>query len=491
MDVILAIKNNDRLKFVPPTLQDIKICLMELIGTIALTITVVMSNAVQASPVLTGFMIMALVYCAAPLTLGHFNPCVTAAVWFRGKLSLSSAAYIIVTQHIGGLAGAAAAQYWLGPSRFADNIPVPTISDGSAFVGEMMYATLLILVYLHTTTTHACRGNQYYGLAIGFAQLAGRLVLLVPTGGSFNPAVAAGLYAANSTGKNLWMYYFGPFVGAGIACLFFVIMAPEEYFKHEEVFKKRTPWALKVVLIDWHCAKYFTEFVGTWILTQTAILGNAGFTLMAIVYMGGYISGGMFNPALSIGVWARGLMTGLECFLYCVSQFLGSLVGGGIARVVIGNFLQCGYSVAGKAWLAEWMWTLLLVLVVLSTASSKREPNMFYGLAIGAIVLTGDSFFGPWSNGMFNPAVGLGTCAVDLAEGNNTDGLWIYLTACTYGGLWGAYLDKFLFDNSTSTVLAPVSESQATPQPEPLPAAAPVPEADSKAAPSDHVDVPL
>ncbi len=80
-----------------------------------------------------------------------------------------------------------------------------------------------------------------------------------------------------------------------------------------------------------------------------------------------------------------------------------------------------------QAWLAEWMWTALLVLVVLSTASGKREPNMYFGLSIGAIVLTGDAFFGQWSNGMFNPAVGLGTCAVDVFEGQNADGLWIYL----------------------------------------------------------------
>jgi hypothetical protein len=73
------------------------------------------------------------------------------------------------------------------------------------------------------------------------------------------------------------------------------------------------------------------------------------------------------------------------------------------------------------------MWTLLLVLVVLSTASSKREPNMYFGLSIGAIVLTGDAFFGEWSNGMFNPAVGLGTCAVDIFESRNADGLWIYI----------------------------------------------------------------
>lgn len=77
----------------------------------------------------------------------------------------------------------------------------------------------------------------------------------------------------------LWMYYFGPFFGAGIACVFFVLMAPDEYFKDEDVFGRKTPFVLKLILVEWECSKFFTEFVGTWLLTQTAILGNAGVLL--------------------------------------------------------------------------------------------------------------------------------------------------------------------------------------------------------------------
>jgi aquaporin Z len=69
---------------------------------------------------------------------------------------------------------------------------------------------------------------------------------------------------------------------------------------------------------------------------------------MAIVYMGGYISGGMYNPALSLGAWVRGVLSGFDCFLYCVSQFLGGVWGGGVARFVVGTYLECGYVTAGK-----------------------------------------------------------------------------------------------------------------------------------------------
>jgi glycerol uptake facilitator-like aquaporin len=92
-----------------------------------------------------------------------------------------------------------------------------------------------------------------------------------------------------------------------------------------------------------------------------------------------------------------------------------------------GAFSSLASSCVSQAFLAESMWTFLLVMVVLSTASAKRENNNYFGLCIGAIVLTGDAFFGEWSNGMFNPAVGLGTCVISISEKSPYNGLWVYL----------------------------------------------------------------
>ncbi len=82
------------------------------------------------------------------------------------------------------------------------------------------------------------------------------------------------------------------------------------------------------------------------------------------------------------------------------------------------------------------MWTFLLVLVVFSVASSKRVANAFFGLAIGAVVLAGDSFFGPYSQGMFNPAVGTGACALSVFEAKGAHALWIYWVRVVCGRPW-------------------------------------------------------
>lgn len=146
-----------------------------------------------------------------------------------------------------------------------------------------------------------------------------------------------------------------------------------------------------------------------------------------------------------------------------------------------------------QAWLAESSWAFLLVLVVLSTASAKREKNYYFGLSIGAIVLTGDQFFGEWSQGMFNPAVGLGTCIIAASQHAPYNGLWIYLvcppllppplfpsypppspscsidgcvlciqTACTLGGMLGSAFDKYLFsDEVVNVIAAPAKDDNA------------------------------
>jgi len=88
---------------------------------------------------------------------------------------------------------------------------------------------------------------------------------------------------------------------------------------------------------------------------------------------------------------------------------------------------------AGRALVAEFLFTFALVYVVLNTATSKGTlDNSFYGLAIGFTVMTGAFAVGGISGGAFNPAVAIGISIMGLSAWAN---IWIFLVANFAGGL--------------------------------------------------------
>lgn len=147
--------------------------------------------------------------------------------------------------------------------------------------------------------------------------------------------------------------------------------------------------------------KTIIECVGTFILVFTIqVAGSAdlaplgiGAILVAIVFMGGPISGGHYNPAVSLAVNLRGNISLDEMMHYMVSQLLGGILGG-----LCGGIVSSSFSVAAmgkdvsyiQAFLAEVIFTFVLCLVVLLTATNpKCEDNHYYGLAIGLVVCSG------------------------------------------------------------------------------------------------------
>ena len=199
---------------------------------------------------------------------------------------------------------------------------------------------------------------------------------------------------------------------------------------------------------------YLTEFIGTFFLVLTiglTVLGGTplaplaiGASLMIMVYMGGHISGGHFNPAVSLAVLLRGKMASVGEFVgYVISQCVGALVAALMVYVIVGKtFAPAPGPTAsvGAAFLVELLYTFALALVVLnSAASAKTHGNSFYGLAIGFTVVVGAFAGGAISGGAFNPAVGVGPILVDTVLGGGSPAnLWLYLVAPLAGGALAA-----------------------------------------------------
>jgi len=203
--------------------------------------------------------------------------------------------------------------------------------------------------------------------------------------------------------------------------------------------------------------RYVTELIGTFALVFTigcTVLGGKpgvvaplaiGGVLMVMVFAGGHVSGAHYNPAVSLAVFLRGRLDGKDLLPYWASQLIGALLA-----AVAANYITDGNGTSprfhgreiGVALLAEFLFTFLLAYVVLNVATSRDHPdNSFYGLAIGFTVMAGAFAVGPFSNGVFNPAVALGIWVMNLVAGQS---LWIYLLANLAGGAAAALTFKAL-----------------------------------------------
>jgi aquaporin Z len=191
--------------------------------------------------------------------------------------------------------------------------------------------------------------------------------------------------------------------------------------------------------------KYLTEFIGTFFLVLTVGMcvidpgaGSLaplaiGSALMIMVYAGGHVSGGHYNPAVTLAVWLRGKCPTVDVLPYWASQVLGGGAAALLALYLKGNpQVTPGEIKFLPALLAELVGTFALAYVVLNTATAKATAgNSNYGLAIGFTVMTMAFALGGISGGAFNPAVAVGITLMHLAKTSN---LWVYLVANLAGG---------------------------------------------------------
>src|SRR3954466_12856092 len=196
--------------------------------------------------------------------------------------------------------------------------------------------------------------------------------------------------------------------------------------------------------------KYAVEAIGTFFLVFTvgAAVGSGsslaplgiGAVLMVMIYAGGPLSGGHYNPAVTMAVLVRRRIGLRAAAGYWVVQFGAGLLAAVVVRTVVDPTRMATASamtLTGRTLLAafvvELLFTFALCYVVLNVATSKDHPdNSFYGLAIGFTVVAGAFAVGAISGGAFNPAVSLGAAVMGMFAWPT---LWIYLVAQVLAGI--------------------------------------------------------
>lgn len=210
------------------------------------------------------------------------------------------------------------------------------------------------------------------------------------------------------------------------------------------------------------------EFIGTFLLVS-AVLGAAlfsfpnagilgvalsiGFTVMATAFAIGQISGGHYNPAVTLGLVMGGRFPSASALGYIVAQCVGGIaaallfyvIASGKSGFAVGEFASNlyggnGYS-ALSVFLIEAVLTAFLVLVIMGVTRSGG-PSGFAPIAIGLTLAAIHLMAIPVSNASVNPARSLATAVI--AGGDALNELWMFWVAPIIGGIAGGTLGRWL-----------------------------------------------
>jgi aquaporin Z len=224
-------------------------------------------------------------------------------------------------------------------------------------------------------------------------------------------------------------------------------------------------------------SKLSSEFLGTfWLVLGgcgSAVLAGAfpeygigfagvslafGLTVLTGAYALGPISGGHFNPAVTVGLWAGGRFRGRDVPGYVIAQVLGAVAGAAVLYVIasgkpgweVGRFAANGYGEhspggysLGASLVTEVVMTFMFLVVILG-ATHRRAPVGFAGLAIGLALTLIHLISIPVTATSVNPARSTGPAL--FVGGWAVAQLWLFWLAPIVGALGAGMLYRGLFD---------------------------------------------
>ena len=184
-----------------------------------------------------------------------------------------------------------------------------------------------------------------------------------------------------------------------------------------------------------------------------------GLTVLTMAYAVGHISGGHFNPAVSLGLWAGGKHASKEIIPYIISQLVGALLAaaalyfiisgksdftdiGGFAANGYGELSPGGYSMTA-AFVAEFLLTAFFLLIILGS-TNERAPKGFAPIAIGLGLTLIHLISIPITNTSVNPARSMSQAL--FAGGEYLSQSWLFWVAPIAGAIVAGLLHKAMLD---------------------------------------------
>lgn len=185
-----------------------------------------------------------------------------------------------------------------------------------------------------------------------------------------------------------------------------------------------------------------------------------GLTVLTMAYAVGHISGGHFNPAVSLGLWAGGKFEAKELLGYIIAQLVGAVAAAGLLYVIIsgksdfvdvggfaangyGDLSPDGYSMT-SALIAEFLLTLFFLLIILGSTNA-RAPKGFAPIAIGLGLTLIHLISIPITNTSVNPARSTSQ-ALFATNSEFVSQLWLFWAAPIAGAIVAGFIHKAFFD---------------------------------------------
>ena len=177
-----------------------------------------------------------------------------------------------------------------------------------------------------------------------------------------------------------------------------------------------------------------------------------GLAVVAMAYTIGGISGCHINPAITLGVYLSGRMSGKDAGMYMIFQVIGAVIGSAVLFALVSSGAHDGPTATGsnsfkegmglQAFIAEAVFTFIFVLVVLGTTDSRKGAGNFAGLAIGLSLVLIHIVCIPITGTSVNPARSIGPALFD--GGVALRQLWLFIVAPFVGAALSAGVWKLL-----------------------------------------------
>jgi MIP family channel proteins len=173
------------------------------------------------------------------------------------------------------------------------------------------------------------------------------------------------------------------------------------------------------------------------------VAAGFGLGLALMIFAFGHISGGHFNPAVSLGLAVGRQFPFREVLGYWLFQLLGGVLAAAAAATLYSDRVEDALvnhpsGGDGQTFMLEMIGTALFLIVISAVATDDRAAwkPILAPLAIGGFIFTAATVLGPFSGGSFNPARSLAP-AILAADGTD---LWLYLVGPLVGGILGGFV---------------------------------------------------